>query len=265
MSWNGERLRQVAIASAEEDRAAFEAIGLSSISRAHVLDVGCFDGFNTILKFESYDNVECVVGIDPSKHAIEDARQRSHDARFRWRRAQCETYEGDGIDFDLAYFSHSFQHLADKEAGLRNAFRLLKSNGTIVIKTVDDSCKISYPDPDNIMRRLFALYEEHVLPNTPHTRFTDRNIGSKCYALLKHCGFTDIKVGIAFVDTVGRSADQRHDLFDRCSYFRGNVPQGVSPIAAAEIRELLSRWEDMFQSEDYYFASPTFMVVAQKP
>ena len=57
MSWNRQRIRSVAIDSATADYAAFEAIGLSEIPDASVLDVGCFDGFNTVLKFAPYGNI----------------------------------------------------------------------------------------------------------------------------------------------------------------------------------------------------------------
>ena len=265
MSWNRERIDGVAIASAPEDYAAFEAIGLSEMREACVLDAGCFDGFNTVLKFAPYGNIVKVVGIDPAASALEIAANRTDDPRFEWVASDCETFDGAGESFDVVYFSHVFQHLADKEAGLRNVFRLLKPGGFVVIKTVDDSNKMSYPDPDGVMRRLFALYEQYTLPNTPHTQHTDRNNGSKCYTLLKHAGFANIAVRTTLADTSGKSLDERRALFERCTYFRKHVPEGTDPEIAQKIRSLLDAWQAMFECDDYYYASTTFVVLAQKP
>ncbi len=265
MSWNRDRIDGVAIASAPEDYAAFEAIGLSEISDAAVLDMGCFDGFNTVLKFAPYANIQRIVGVDPSSDALEIAATATDDARFEWKQSDCETYEGPESAFDVVYFSHVFQHLADKEAGLRNVYRLLKPGGYIVIKTIDDSNKMSYPDPENVMKRLFALYEKHTLPFTPHTSHTDRNNGSKCYTLLKHAGFENIAIRTTLADTSGKSLEERRALFERCTYFRKRIPEGTDPAVAAEIKSLLSAWEAMFERDDYYYASTTFIVIAEKP
>ena len=265
MSWNKTRIDGVALASAADDYAMFEAIGLSEIEDACVLDMGCFDGFNTHLKFAPYENIARVVGVDPTQSALDEARSTFEDDRFSWESGDCETYGGPSESFDIVYFSHVFQHTRDKAASLENVFRLLKPGGYVLIKTIDDSCKSSYPDPNNAMKRLFSLYEQHILPNTPHTAHTDRNNGSKCYALLQQAGFTAISVKTTLADTAGKNLEQRRALFERCTYFRRNVPEGTDPAIAEEIHALLDEWGSLFEREDYYYSSPTFLVIAQKP
>ncbi|MBQ3302878.1 MAG: ribosomal protein S18-alanine N-acetyltransferase, partial [Eggerthellaceae bacterium] len=265
MSWNRERINGVAIASAPEDYAAFEAIGLSEIPDARVLDMGCFDGFNTVLKFALYSNIREIVGVDPSEQALAYAASSTNDERFCWICANCESFDGAENSFDVVYFSHVFQHLQDKEAGLANVMRLLKPGGYVIIKTVDDSNKMSYPDPDNVMTRLFALYEQHTLPNTEHTRYTDRNNGSKCYTVLKHAGFTNIAIRTTLADTAGKSLEERRALYERCTYFRKRIPENCDPDVAHEIKSLLAASEQLFERDDYYYASTTFIVIAQKP
>lgn len=265
MSWNKQRISGVALSTAPEDYAMFEAIGLSEIEDANVLDMGCFDGFNTVLKFKPYENIASVVGVDPVEDALADARQRTDDARFSWEMGNCETYDGDDEQFDVVYFSHSFQHLADKRTSLDNVFRMLKPGGFVCIKTIDDHFKASYPDPQNVMRRLFALYDEYVLPNTPHTAHTDRYNGSKCYSLLHDAGFFNIAIRTTTTDTSGMTLDKRKALFERGTYFRRNVPACVEPSIAEEIKCLLQQWEELFEHDDYYYSSSTFLAIAQKP
>ena len=266
MTWNKERIDRVAKASASADFLAFEAIGLSEIDQARILDVGCFDGYNTVLKFSAYENASQIVGIDPEGSMVEEARTRTQDPRFSWENVSFEDYTNpDQGGFDLVYFSHVFQHLPNKEQAARKAFELLKPGGFCVIKTIDDSANVSAPDPDRLMKRLYALYEEHVLPNTPHTRNTDRNNGSKCYGLLKDAGFQNIAVRTLASDTANKTPEERAQLFERLTYYRKNVPECVDPVIADEVHSLLHQWSELFQEDGYYFASQTFVVLAQKP
>ena len=139
MTWNKERIDRVAKASASADFLAFEAIGLSEIDQARILDVGCFDGYNTVLKFSAYENASQIVGIDPEGSMVEEARTRTQDPRFSWENVSFEDYTNpDQGGFDLVYFSHVFQHLPNKEQAARKAFELLKPGGFCVIKTIDD-------------------------------------------------------------------------------------------------------------------------------
>ena len=265
MGWGKARIDQVASDSAAYDFAAFERIGLDAVEDARVLDMGCFDGFNTVLKFSCYANIAAVVGVEPDEDALTEARKRTRDARFSWERGDAQDWAGQAESFDVVYFSHVFQHVRDKGAALANAWRLLKPGGHIIIKTFDDSCKLSWPDPEHVMRRLFALYEAEIAPRTPHTRYTDRNNGQKCPALLSEAGFCDVNVAIHTTDTLGKTRAERMDFFDRFTYFRKNVPDGLPEGIACEQTRLLDAWRALFERDDYYHCSNTFMVTAHKP
>ena len=265
MGWGKARIDQVAVESAKCDYGAFERVGLDGAEEARVLDMGCFDGFNTVLKFACYANVAAVVGVDLDEGALDEARRRTHDTRFSWETGDAESWAGQAESFDLVYFSHVFQHVRDKAAALANARHLLKPGGHIVIKTFDDSCKLSWPDPDHVMRRLFDLYEAEILPRTPHTRHTDRNNGQKCPALLFEAGFRDIDVHVHTTDTLGKTLEERMSLFERFTYFRKNVPDGLPEEVACEQARLLEAWRALFERDDYYHCSNTFMVTACKP
>lgn len=264
MPWGRNQITMQAFRSAPEDYAAFEAIGLASREGVRVLDVGCFDGFNTVLKFAPYRGVSEVMGIDPSPDDIARARARTDDARFTFECADIESFDAQDGRFDLVYFSHVLQHLADPQAAMRKAFDLLAPGGFVVVKTVDDEMKLSYPDPDHVMRRLFSLYERYVLPNTAHTQATDRYNGQKCYAYLKHAGFGNARIRMFATDTAEKGLDERAALFERCVYFRRNVPAGVGEGVAHEIAALVEEWGRLFECEDYYYCTTTFVAVAQK-
>lgn len=264
MSWSKEHIDAVARLGADADYRAFERIGLDGMNAARVLDVGCFDGFNTVLKFAPYMSLSKVVGIDPLQDAIDDAKDATADTRFSWECTSLQDYVSDD-SFDVVYFSHVLQHLDDKKAAIQKAYALLKPGGSIVIKTVDDSAKLSHPDDADVMRRLFRLYEAHVLPRVAHTSHTDRNFGAKCPALLRDAGFVHIVLDIVHANTVGMSVDQRRGLFERMTYFRRVKPQGLEQDISQEMDELLVQWESMFEDEGYLFDTPTFVITARKP
>ena len=265
MHWGRSEIDRVAIESAAADYEAFEAIGLEAIENAAILDMGCFDGVNTVLKFAPYENISTVVGIDPETEALDLAGQHTTDQRFTWIRSSAEEYDAPSSSFDVVYLSHVFQHVRDKEAVAGNAFRLLKPGGYIVIKTFDDSCKLSYPDPNHVMKRLFNLYETNILPHTEHTRYTDRNNGQKCPSYLSAVGFKEIAVKVHTTDTLNKSIAERLALFNRYTYFRRSIPKDMPEMLAKEYSDLLKQWEDLFKQENYLHVSNTFVITARKP
>lgn len=266
MSWGKDQIDAQAFRASAEDYAAFEAVNLAARANVRVLDVGCFDGVNTVLKFAPYTGVSQVVGIDPEPQAVIEARALTDDARFSFCCMTLEDFASEASElFDIVYFSQVLQHVPDAQAALCRAFQLLAPGGFVVVKTVDDSAKLSYPDSDNVMHRLFALYEQHVLPNTPWTALTDRRNGQKCYTLMKRAGFDNVRIRMFLVDTAEKSLDERRALFERCVYFRRNVPACVDEATAADIHALVAAWGALFEQDDYYFASQSFVAIGQKP
>lgn len=263
MAWSEQWITKVAVSAAGEDYAAFEAIGLQAIGDARVLDVGCFDGFNTHFKFSPYRNIARVVGIDPAAERIECARERYGGKRFSFAACSFEDYEPDE-PFDVVYFSHVLQHLGDPAEAVAKAHRLLKPGGFIVVKTVDDGAKVSYPDPHDALGRVLSLYDRHVLPNVSWTARTDRYLGRKCYTLFANAGFGNIAVASFPADTVGKTRAERLELFERCMHFRRAVPEGMDPAAAEALARALDELEELFEGDDYYFATTSTVAVGQR-
>lgn len=265
MHWNREKIDHVAKASAAADYWAFERVGLTEIEDASVLDVGCFDGFNTHLKFAPYRNIKHIVGIDPCEEAIELAKGIGADARFTWENVSLEDFDAKGALFDLIYLSHTFQHLPDKAAAAAKLYSLLAPGGCVIIKTVDDSAKISFPDPNGVMEQVMGFYDASIRPYAAHTESTDRNNGSKCPSLLAAAGFMGVQVDITHTSTCGLDKACREELFERLTYFRRGKLAKVDEQAKRRMAELLDAWHEIFLEDGYYFDSPTFMVVGWKP
>ena len=264
MTWNAEWITKVALLSAAEDYAVFEAIGLQEIENACVLDVGCFDGFNTHLKFAPYANIERVVGIDPSAVSIAAAHERCGGGRFSFTATSFDDYvEGDDR-FDVVYMAHVLQHLENPADAVKKAYSLLKPGGFLVAKTVDDGAKLSYPDPNHALRKVLDLYEQHVLPNIPRTACTDRYLGRKCHALFRRAGFENVSVATFTTDTVGMTVDERLELYERSVYFRRAVPAQAGTAAAGEMSTALAELRQLFLNDEYYYSTASFVAVGQR-
>lgn len=265
MAWNRKHIDAVALSGAAADHAAFEAIGLSELHDASILDVGCFDGFNTVLKFKPYGNIARVVGIDPDADSIALAKRATDDPRFSWNISDAETFDGDGECFDVVYYSHVFQHVEDKVKSLANTMRMLKPGGFVIIKTIDDTLMMSHPDPEGIVKQIACLYDKSVRPFKRHTSFTDRYIGSKCYSLLVDAGFESVYIRVMYTDTAGKKMHEKLSLFERVTYYRCNVPAEGGVKAQRAMDNLMAQWREMFLRDDYYFAMPTVLAIARKP
>lgn len=263
MAWDSEQITKQALDSALVDYAAIEAIGLDAIGHARVLDVGCFDGFGTYLRFASHRRIETIVGIDPFGGALDRAKERYGDERFSFIESSFEDYPEDER-FDVVYFSHVLQHTADPAGALAKARRLLSPGGFVVVKTVDDAAKMSYPDPEHAMSRLFDLYERHVLRQTPWTANTDRYFGRKCYTLCRQAGLSNVSAAVFVSDTVGKTLEERLELFERCVYFRRNAPEGTDVRTVRELARAVERFKALFERDDYYFSTSTYLVIGQK-
>lgn len=263
MSWSSEQIHILDNQGLSEDYALYESIGLQAMDEARILDVGCSDGYGTYRRFAPYSNIASVVGLDSDAASIEQAQKFYTDERFHFETCPFEDYPEDKR-FDLICFYHTLQHLKDKEEVLAKVYRLLSPGGFIVVKAADDEAKISYPDPDAVMRRFFAAYERYVLPNTPWTSNTDRYFGHKSYSFLHHAGFRNIKVEQIVTDTTGMSCEERLNLYERVSYFRTKIPPETDDGTAEDIRSLAEGFRNLFKKEDYYFSQTTFYVVGQR-
>ena len=93
-----------------------------------VLDVGCGNGELALMLGRGGRSV---VGIDPSKECIAEARVRAGGERVRFACASFDDYDADGR-FDAIVFVASIHHM-DMERALARAKELLAPGGVIAI------------------------------------------------------------------------------------------------------------------------------------
>ena len=97
------------------------------------VDLGCGDGAITV---EISRFARQVVGIDADPQAILAARRRAereHRTNVTFKEDRIEALQEPDNAYDLAVFSQSLHHLKEPEVGVRQATRVLRSGGRLVV------------------------------------------------------------------------------------------------------------------------------------
>jgi 2-polyprenyl-3-methyl-5-hydroxy-6-metoxy-1,4-benzoquinol methylase len=140
------------------------------VVRGTYLDVGCGSGVQLLhMKELGWD----VYGIDLSETALSVARKNGIE-----QLSQGTLIDVDFPDkkFDVINFTHVLEHVPNPHEILKNAHRILRDDGTLVI---------AVPNFEGIGNRLFGRYSEYDVPRHLH-QFTLKSLK----VLLKENGFT---------------------------------------------------------------------------
>ncbi|MCW5203479.1 class I SAM-dependent methyltransferase [Desulfobulbus sp. US4] len=144
---------------------------------ATILDVGCGQGqFLYYMKKENFHNV---TGIDLSKSQIELALQMQPKMDFR--------HTGNPVDFlrkrpnhyDIIVMNDVLEHIEKKQViSILDAIHYsLKSNGRVIIKTVNAAYPLGFSQRYNDFTHTVAFHEKSLTQLLRHTSFAD----IRCY------------------------------------------------------------------------------------
>lgn len=146
-----------------------------------LLDIGC--GTGTAL-FELAPRVGRAVGVDLSAEMLAVARLRA-PANVELVQADCAELPFDAASFDVYRAERIYQHLAEPRAALREARRVLKPGGRLVLADPDWSGLSVDLDDDSVFRRALGA--------TIAARPTAA-VGRHLRRLAIQAGFVDVEV-----------------------------------------------------------------------
>lgn len=264
-NWNLEKLKRQAISNQKFDDYILNVSQILKYNNLNVLDIGCSNGFKTKLLFDKYTNIKHITGIDIDEVAI-------NEAKVNFKNNDRYTFEVKSVDsldnknkYDIIYLSYVLQHLNNPKEVLKNLRSKLSDKGIIIIKVPDDSFKFCYPDSDDLLYKIFDLYEKEIMPKQNVTKFTDRYIGKKVYSYLNDGNYKNIKLYYSITDTVGKNADEKLKLFDNSIGFRNaNNKNNVSNEIKSEMNILLDKLKRKFEKDNFYYTMTVLYYIASK-
>lgn len=112
-----------------------DAVAAHMVGRSiqRILDLGCGTGrFSEGLAARFNADV---IGLDPSAKMLQIARDKQRDARVHYQRGRAEAIPLASASVDLVFMSMSFHHFDDPLATARECRRVVRNDGTVVIRT----------------------------------------------------------------------------------------------------------------------------------
>lgn len=264
-SWDLKKLERQAIGNQEFDDYILNESGILKYKRLKVLDIGCSNGFKTELLFDKYDNIEKIVGIDIDNKAIKAAKDKYGKNNKYSFELKSITDLDDSTKYDIINLSYVLQHVANPKEILTRLKDKLTDRGVIIIKVPDDSFKFCYPDEENLLLKIFELYEKEIMPKQEVTKNTDRYIGKKVYSYLIENGYSDIMLYYSNTNTIGKTQEQRLSLFESSIAFRSAINKNNIPsIIKDKMEYLLNKLKRKFEEENFYYTMSVLYYIAKK-
>lgn len=186
-------------------------------SELSVLDIGCNEGHLIIDRFAGRPEVSTIVGVDINKDAIARATELYGSDNICFYALDCENADfccdlidllaDKGIEkFDIIHISMLLLHVQTPQKVLRRIKPLLKSNGTILIRDIDDQLTFVCPDPIGAFRRMVKICENEALSGYRHN-------GMEIYSMLVKAGYKNVKLEKKGLDTSLMTVEEKEALF----------------------------------------------------
>ena len=206
-----------------------------------LLDVGC--GTGTAL-FELAARVARAVGVDLSEEMLEVARSRARPG-VELLRSDAAALPFDDGTFDAYRAERIYQHLEDPHAALREARRVLKPGGRLVVADPDWSGLLVDLDDDRLLRRALAA----TVASRPSA-----TVGRRLRRLALEAGFPDVEI-VPFLGVMTDREAVTRMLLTGLVY---------TDAAAAELGVELDKLRTQLEScEPFLAAIPVFVLSAR--
>lgn len=198
----------------------------SELENPCVLDVGCFDAQNIMLRLEGrgYSRLLCV---DKDSEKISEAREKFGSDKITFLDADItrkgfiqklrEYLDENGLDgFDFIHISAVLLHIKNPQELLKSLHEVLSTGGYIFIQDEDDGFNIAFQEDDDepsFFNDCFYIWK--------HSKESgDRGMARKLPIYLKKAGFTDIELKSSVISSIDFGGKFKEDLWDL--YFNPN-------------------------------------------
>jgi arsenite methyltransferase len=220
----------------------------------HIIDIGTGPGFLAEEMSDVVGPTGRVQGIDVSEPMLQLAEVRcAGRAGVSFQRGEATQLPVPDATFDVAVSVQVFEYIAEVDAAIREALRVLKPGGRAVIVATDwDSMLWHSEDPER-MRRVLLAHEEHcVFSNLPRT------LGAR----MRRAGFAEVRPAVLpqFNPVLSPDTYSFHQILLISSFVPGR--RGVS---AAEVAAWAQELRQLGERGQYFFCVNQYLFHARKP
>lgn len=137
-----------------------------------VIDIGCHKGEMTVyLRKRTKGRI---VGVDISEQAIEDARKFWGNLDIEWLLGEAESIPLPDDSFDVAVLCEILEHVIDPEPVLREAERLVRDGGRVILSVPQDAVAMGHGEIDEREKITGLRLNAHVREFVPSEALKDR-------------------------------------------------------------------------------------------
>lgn len=259
------------------DTAVYDEVK-QSYSEIRILDVGSNNGDFIMDRLGSSDNVSMVIGLEFDAGSVDAANSKyGGEGKARFYTADVESSDfadlldkivaDNGIEsFNVINISMLLLHLKTPYQLLKKLRKYLSSDGTLIIKDIDDGLNIAYPDDNGDFARVVDICKKNEASGF-------RESGRQILTLLTRAGYRDIQLRNLGISTIGMNYDQRSALFETYfSFVLGDAKIQVDrhpqdKRAKADYEWYLEHYDDLeekFHDSGFFFLLGFLLVTAAK-
>lgn len=233
-------------------------------STLNIMDIGCNDG-SWLYDRLQHVQLHCrAVGVDINEDILKNVKNT-----FPSLLTICADCESEQFietvykkvpateKFDIVIISMLLLHVKSPLSVLRNVRKLLKSDGILYIRDMDDGLSIAYPDTDGVYERI-----KRICNDVKYTGY--RQSGREIYGMLQQAGFKNIK-SVDFVVDVTQSTPDDYDFRENLFNINFGFLPGDLKLAYADDVETYrddlnwleqygyGKLNEMFHTAEFYF------------
>jgi len=178
-----------------------------------ILDVGCGNGDMLFDRLGTYGKPYRLFGIERDKDKVAQAIEKYSREGVAFATGDVEdsmfwdeipdVLETNGFgQFDIINISMLLLHLKAECSLLRKLRRLLKPEGIIIVKDIDDGINFAYPDDENLFERVYRICDNNETSG-------ERKNGRQIYTNLYRAGFRRIALKKQGFSTIGLTYEEK--------------------------------------------------------
>ena len=197
---------------------------LSRYKKPVVLDIGSGDGTLIVDRVSSVSDDYLIIAVDKDEEVLKRGREKYSDKNIVFEQVNItdkqlantlqtilEKYKVEKVD--IINISMVLLHIKEKTILLRNLRKILKDDGVIIIKDIDDGINFAYPDQDGIFEKAWGMAKLDLTAG-------NRESGRRVYTVLSRSGFKNVALEKCELTTIGMTYDEKDSFFNMQTSWR---------------------------------------------